>query len=159
MEIERLSEKIDLILEEKQNLEKELSKLKLKLASDEIEKAVNSANAVKIDNFKVVAIKVSANDVDELKQFGDILRNKIGSGVGLLASVTENKINFVCVVTDDLVKEKKLDAVKIVREVTKITGGGGGGRPNMATAGGKDVAKLDEAMRNLVNVVKKLIQQ
>ncbi|CUT07980.1 DHHA1 domain-containing protein, partial [Candidatus Kryptonium thompsonii] len=57
------------------------------------------------------------------------------------------------------VKEKKLDAVKIVREVTKITGGGGGGRPNMATAGGKDVAKLDEAMRNLVNVVKKLIQQ
>ncbi|CUU04436.1 alanyl-tRNA synthetase [Candidatus Kryptobacter tengchongensis] len=161
-EIERLNEKIESIVEEKQNLEKELSRLKLKLASDEIEKTLKSSDVVRINGFKVIAINVSnwelaPKDMDEMKQYADILRSKIESGVGLLVNVLENRINFVCVVTDDLVKEKKLDAGEIVRRVAKITGGGGGGRPNIATAGGKDISKLDEALRNFVKIVKELI--
>lgn len=152
-EIAKLNEKIDSILEEKQNLEKELARLRLKVISDEIEKVVNSPNVKRVDGVKVVSMKVEARNADELKQFGDILRSKIGSGVGLLASVIDDKINFVCVVTDDLVRDKKLDAVEIIRKVAKITGGGGGGRANMATAGGKDISKLDEALENLPKFV------
>jgi len=157
-EILKLNEKVDQILEEKQKLEKELARVKMKLISDEIEKVVNSSDVPKIDGFKVVAMKVEASDIEQLKQFGDVLRGKIGRGVGLLASVSENKINFVCIVTDDLVKEKGLDAGKIVREVAKITGGGGGGRPNMATAGGKDISKLDEALKIFPKIIKELTQ-
>ncbi len=152
-EISKLSEKIDTILEEKQNLEKELARLRLKIVSDEIEKVVNSSNVPRVNGVKVVSIKVEARSVDELKQFGDILRSKIGSGVGLLASIIDDKINFVCIVTDDLVRDKKLDAVEIIRKVVKITGGGGGGRANMATAGGKDLSKLDEALENLPKII------
>lgn len=162
-EIEKLTERIDSILEEKQNLEKELSRLKLKLAGDEIEKAVNSPDVVRIDGFKVIALNVSKwelapKDIEEMKQYADILRSKIGSGVGLLANVSEDKVNFVCVVTDDLVKEKKLDAGKIVREVAKITGGGGGGRPNLATAGGRDISKIDDAIKEFTKIVRELAQ-
>ncbi|CUU01813.1 long-chain acyl-CoA synthetase, partial [Candidatus Kryptobacter tengchongensis] len=121
-EIQRLNEKIDTIIEEKQNLEKELERIRLKIVADEIDKAVNSKDVLRIDGFKVVSLKVEARNIEEMKRFGDILRSKIGSGVGLLASVIDDKINFVCVVTDDLVKERKLDAGKIVRDVAKITG-------------------------------------
>ncbi|CUT05268.1 alanine--tRNA ligase [Candidatus Chrysopegis kryptomonas] len=157
-EIQRLNEKIDTIIEEKQNLEKELERIRLKIVADEIDKAVNSKDVLRIDGFKVVSLKVEARNIEEMKRFGDILRSKIGSGVGLLASVIDDKINFVCVVTDDLVKERKLDAGKIVRDVAKITGGGGGGRPNIATAGGKDVSKLDEAIQNFPKIVRENLQ-
>ncbi len=152
-EILKLNEKIDSLLEEKENLEKELTRVRLKLISNEIEKAVNSSDILRIDGLKVVSLKVDARNIDELKQFGDILRSKIGSGVGLLASVIGDKINFVCVVTDDLVRDRKLNAGEIVRKVAKITGGSGGGHPNMATAGGKDISKLDEALKNLPKIV------
>lgn len=84
--------------------------------------------------------------MDELKSMGDELRSKIKSGVGLLISHIEDKVSIVVVVSDDLIKDKKLSAGKIVGEVAKIVGGGGGGRPHLATAGGKDVAKIDEAL-------------
>jgi alanyl-tRNA synthetase len=70
----------------------------------------------------------------------------------LIAQV-EDKVQMVCLVTDDLVKEKKILAGKIVGEIAKIVGGGGGGRPHMATAGGKNVDKIDEALDRFNNVV------
>ncbi len=75
------------------------------------------------------------------------------TGVGLLIAQVEDKVQMVCLVTDDLVKEKKILAGKIVGEIAKIVGGGGGGRPHMATAGGKDVDKIDEALDRFNNVV------
>ena len=93
-----------------------------------------------------------------MKELGDVLREKLKSGVGLLASKLEDKIQFVCVVTDNLIKDKKLSAGKIVGEVAKIVGGGGGGRSHLATAGGKEISKLNEALNQFVKIVQKFIQ-
>jgi alanyl-tRNA synthetase len=83
--------------------------------------------------------KVHADSMDELKSFGDEMRNKVKSGVGVLIAQIEGKVGIVAVVSDDLIKDKKLSAGKIVGELAKLVGGGGGGRPHLATAGGKDV--------------------
>ena len=91
--------------------------------------------------------------MDTLKSMGDTLRSKIGSGVGLLASIIDDKVALVCIVSDDLIKIKNIQAGKIVGAVAKIVGGGGGGKPHLATAGGKDIAKLDEALRSVAGVV------
>jgi alanyl-tRNA synthetase len=97
--------------------------------------------------------------MDTLKSIGDTLRSKIGSGVGLLASIIDDKVALVCVVSDDLIKTKNIQAGKIVGAVAKIVGGGGGGKPHLATAGGKDVAKLDEALKGVAAVVEGMMEQ
>ncbi|MBX2992893.1 MAG: alanine--tRNA ligase, partial [Bacteroidetes bacterium] len=101
--------------------------------------------------------KVQAATMDELKSIGDTLRSKLGSGVGVLASIIDDKVAFVCVVTDDLIQNKKLQAGKIVGAMAKEVGGGGGGKPHLATAGGKDVARLDEALAKTTVIVQSFI--
>ena len=143
---------IDIQITEKiRALEKERAKSRLQSLSGTMDELINSA--VSIDTIKLVAAKVSAASLDELKNLADTLRAKLGSGVGLLASVLEDKVQLVCVVTDDLVAAKKIEAGKVVGSIAKIVGGGGGGRPHMATAGGKDVSKVDEALAQVKSVV------
>jgi alanyl-tRNA synthetase len=137
------------------DLKKELSKYRVKEVSSGIDSMI--AGAELIDNFRIVVQKVEVQSVEELQSLGDALRSKLGSGVGLLATVMNEKISLVCVVTDDLIKNKKLQAGKIVGDVAKLVGGGGGGRPHLATAGGKDVAKLDEALKQVGMIVKNLL--
>jgi len=91
--------------------------------------------------------------MDELKSFGDEMRNKIESGVGVLVAQVDNKVGIVAVVSDDLINTKKLSAGKIVGELAKLVGGGGGGRPHLATAGGKDVAQISTAIGKVEEVV------
>jgi alanyl-tRNA synthetase len=145
------------LLEVKKVLEKELGKYRLKSLSGSIDHLVQSGVAV--NGFKVVSSKVPASNADELKSLGDTLRSKLGSGVGLLAAVIDDKVSLVCVVTDDLVAGKKVEAGKIVGAVAKLVGGGGGGRPHMATAGGKDVSKLDEALTKTKSIVESFLHQ
>jgi alanyl-tRNA synthetase len=78
--------------------------------------------------------------------------------VGILATIIEDKVQLVCVVADDLVAAKRIDAGKVVGAVAKLLGGGGGGRPHMATAGGKDVSKLDEAIAQFPSIVTSLLK-
>src|SRR4030065_1267433 len=111
-----------------------------------MEVLLNSATS--LNGLKVVSARVRASTMDELKSIADSLRAKIGSGVGVLGAVVDEKVALVCVVTNDIIKEKHLEAGRIVGEVAKLVGGGGGGRPHLATAGGKDVEKLDEALRS-----------
>jgi alanyl-tRNA synthetase len=73
--------------------------------------------------------------------------------VGLLSAVVDDKVALVCVVSDNIIKERNLQAGKIVGEVAKRLGGGGGGRPHLATAGGKDLAKLDEVLAGVPKIV------
>jgi len=143
----RLSE----LQEEKKKLEKELAEFKLKEKLGGIDSIVSAPQTV--NGISIFKGRVSAATMDELKSFGDELRNKMKNGVGLLASEIEGKVGLVCVVSDDLIKEKKLSAGKIVGEAAKILGGGGGGRPHLATAGGKDVSKIDEALAAVEKLV------
>ena len=138
------------------DLKKEISKVHVKQASSGIEAIV--AGGISLDGFKVVSARIEASTMDELKSLGDSLRSKLSSGVGVLGAVVDEKAAFVCVVTDDLIKERKLQAGKIVGELAKKVGGGGGGRPHLATAGGKDVPRLDEALQQTVEVIKSMLK-
>jgi alanyl-tRNA synthetase len=148
---------VELMTKRTQDLKKDLSERKVQNAAGGIEALV--AGATPLNGFKIVSSKVDASDMEELKRLGDTLRAKLGSGVGVLASVIEEKVALVCVVTDDLIKGKNLQAGKIVGEMAKQVGGGGGGRPHLATAGGKDVAKLDEALRRTADIVHGMLTQ
>ena len=141
----------DALLEKMKSLEKELSKYKLERAQSELDALV--AKAVRWNDASIVIAKVEANDVEQLKALGDSLREKLHSGVGILAAIIDEKVQLVCVVTDDLVKGQGLKAGKIVGDVAKLLGGGGGGKPHLATAGGKDISKLDDALKQAMKII------
>ena len=101
--------------------------------------------------------KVSAGDVEALRNLGDQMRDKVGGVVVLADVVGDNKINILAMATKDAVA-KGIHAGQIVKEVAKICGGGGGGRPDMAQAGGKDAAKLDEALQAALKVIEAQIK-
>ena len=99
-----------------------------------------------VDGVALVAARVSAAQVDALRDMGDWLRDKLGSGVVVLGSVVENRPLLIAMVTTDLVAAG-VDASKIARGAAKAIGGGGGGRPDVAQAGGRNADGLDEALR------------
>lgn len=140
------------LTEKKKQIERAKAKFAMQNAGALLEALVQQAATV--NGFKLVASKIESSNMDALKSLGDKLREKIGSGVGLLASVLDEKVALVCVVSDDLIKSKNLQAGKIVGVVAKQLNGGGGGKPHLATAGGKDVAKLDEALKNFPEMLK-----
>jgi len=144
-------EKIDLLLEDKKRLEKEVAELRLQDKLGQLDHIL--ALTSEVSKIKIYKGKVAADNMDELKSFGDEMRNKIESGVGVLVAQVDNKVGIVAVVSDDLINTKKLSAGKIVGELAKLVGGGGGGRPHLATAGGKDVAQISTAIGKVEEVV------
>lgn len=146
--------RINELLEEKKKLEKELAELKLQGKLGGIDNIISAG--IEIDGIKIFKGKIEASNMDELKSMGDELREKMKSNaVGMLISIIdEDKVGIVCVVSDDLIKDKKISAGKIVGSVAKILGGGGGGRPHLATAGGKDISKIDEALESFDELIK-----
>ncbi len=157
-QIEKLKEsdeKIAALVEEKKKLEKEIGELRLQGKLGQIDTVVSKP--VDVDGIKIYKAKVNADNMDELKSFGDELRNKMKSGIGVMISELDGKVGIVCVVSDDLIKEKKLSAGKIVGDLAKLVGGGGGGRPHLATAGGKDIEKIDFTLENVEKTVKKYL--
>lgn len=145
--------KTEQLNEEKKKLEKELAELKLQEKLGGIDDIVSSPMDVK--GSKVFKGKVDATNMDELKSMGDELRIKMKSGIGMLISELEGKVGIVVVVSDDLMK--KIPAGKVVGEVAKVVGGGGGGRPHMATAGGKDIAKIDDALKQVDKIIETIL--
>jgi len=148
-------EKIAELNEAKRKLEKELNELKFKDKVGQVDEIL--LNPSEIKGIKIFKGIVNASSMDELKSFGDELRNKMKSGVGALFSEIDNKASIVSVVSDDLIKEKNLSAGSIVGELAKIVGGGGGGRAHLATAGGKDVSKIPDALQKTENIVAKFL--
>ncbi len=151
LRIQNSEVRIEKVLEEKKKIEKELAEYKLKEKLGGLNNILS--NPVEVSGIKIYKGKVDANGMEELKSMGDELRNKMKSGIGVLISNVTGKVGIVCVVSDDLIKEKKIMAGKIVGTLAKIVGGGGGGRPHLATAGGKDITKIDEALNKVEEVV------
>ena len=162
-EIERLSHllnvtdrelyrRIEELLEEKKNLEKELAKLRQEEAAGGLGAIL--AKPVEGNGVKIVSGRVNVSNIDSLKELGDKLREGLsgmGGGIGLLGTEIDGKAMLVCVVTDNLTRD--YPAGKIVGAAAKQLGGGGGGKPHMATAGGKDVSKLDEVLDGVKELV------
>lgn len=146
------AESIHLNLHEKiRTLEKEITSLKM----DEIKKGLDSlvSNSINIDGLKLCIAQISIENMEQLRTTGENLRNELKTnGIGLLATILEDKIQLVCVVTDDLVKQ--YPAGKLVGAAAQILGGGGGGKPHLATAGGRDSSKLPELFNKFPDIVR-----
>lgn len=136
-------EKEQLLQDQIKKLEKEISDLKTKELSGGISDIATEAKEVK--GVKVVAKRIEAENMDQLRDLGDELRKELKTNsIGLLGTIVDDKVQLVCVVTDDT--KDKYPAGKIVGLAAKFLGGGGGGKPHLATAGGKDITKLDELL-------------
>ncbi|MBI4591184.1 MAG: alanine--tRNA ligase [Candidatus Rokubacteria bacterium] len=130
------------LLDEQRQLEKQLEALEGRLAKTRAEELVAAARQV--GGVAVVAARVDGLDPDGLRAVVDSVRERLGSGVICLGSVKGDKVSLVSAVTKDLTP--RFNAGKLIQEVARACGGGGGGRPDLAQAGGKDPAKLDAAL-------------
>jgi alanyl-tRNA synthetase len=146
------AEKLKLALDEKRKLQKELDHLRMEAAGSAMHTLV--AKAKEIGGMKVVAERVTAQNLDQLKEMGDALRDSLGSGIGVLGMVADDKPTLAVVVTQDLVK-KGWDAVPIVKELAKALKGGGGGKAHLATAGGKDASQMDSVLDTAPTIIAK----
>ncbi|HOD36674.1 MAG TPA: alanine--tRNA ligase [Syntrophales bacterium] len=140
-----VADRVDKLIKTHKDLEREIEALKGKLAAKESADIIKKARSV--DGFHVLATTVEASDVKSLRDFGDKIRDKIKSGVILIGSKVGDKAMLLCMVTKDLTA--KYDAGKIVKEIAPIVGGSGGGRPDMAQAGGTKPEYLDKAIAKL----------
>ena len=147
---ENLEQKVRDLKDQVSELTRELHKLRQQMlsqqAGDKLD-AVQEAAGV-----NVLSLKVDAASVDEMRGLADDLRNKLGSGVVILGAVINNKPMLIAAATPDVVKQG-VHAGNIVKVLAPIIGGGGGGRPNMAQAGGRNASKLDEALNAAPQVV------
>lgn len=135
--------RIDAMLSEQKQLQKENESLAAKLGNIEAGNLVN--NVKEVNSVQVLAVRIQGADMNGLRNMVDDLKQKLGSAVIVLGSVNDEKVNLIAGVTKDLI-EKGYHAGKIIKEVATICGGSGGGRPDMAQAGGKDAGKLDSAL-------------
>ena len=137
-------------LERIKQLEHELASLKTGELKSLIPNIINAATTV--GDIKVAVGTVDVADSDQLKELGDALRSGLATqGIGLLAAVVDEKVQLVCVVTDDLTQTHS--AGKLVGAVAKLLGGGGGGKAHLATAGGRDVAKLTDVLAQFPTMI------
>ncbi|HHY36622.1 MAG TPA: alanine--tRNA ligase [Firmicutes bacterium] len=148
---EELPDRIGSLLAGIKERDKELEALKGKLARLQVSDLV--ARAVDVAGVKVVALPVEARGMEELRSLVDVLRGQLPSGIVLLGAAQPDKVSFVCSVSRDLV-EKGLHAGNIIKEVARVAGGGGGGRPDMAQAGGKAPDRLEEALARGMEVIR-----
>ena len=146
-----LSDRIEQMLQEQRELEQLVQKLKNQNALSNIDTLIDSATLV--DGIKVVASCIEKTDRDSLRQMVDTLKTRLESGVVALASVTGDDAVFIVGVTSDLVKNRGLDAGKLIQEITQIADGRGGGRPELAQGGGKNPKKVNDAIAATTNII------
>jgi alanyl-tRNA synthetase len=147
---DNVQSKVEGILAELDKERKIVLSLQRELAKKEAESLVDSAEVIK--GVKLVAARVTAVNMQVLREMADYVRDKLGSAIVVLGTVNEARPMFLAAVTPDLVKQG-YNAGDIIKQVSKVAGGGGGGKPNFAQAGGKNPEKLDEAL----SLVKSLI--
>ncbi|PEY44448.1 alanine--tRNA ligase [Bacillus cereus] len=143
--------RVDGLFAEVKQLQKENESLAAKLSNIEAGNLTDSV--VTVDGVNVLATKVNVADMNNLRTMMDDLKNKLGSAVVVLAAVNDDKVNILAGVTKDLISQG-YHAGKLVKEVASRCGGGGGGRPDMAQAGGKNPAQVDEALAFVEEYVK-----
>lgn len=147
------------LIDERKNLEKEVERLRHQQSLNKLEYYINHAREIK-SGIKLVSGEIAHADMDLLKQLGYEALEKSKKGTITILGATdrkENKVYIVAAVTDDLIQEKEVKAGALVGEIGKMLGGGGGGQPNLATAGGRKPEKLKEVFDQLAKLVSKYI--
>jgi len=147
---DELSNRINSLYEDKKSLEKKLKQLN---QSDDSEILLWIKDSIEVGDHTFVMKYLSIEDSDELKRLGDRLIVKIKSGIGVLFNDGNDKPSAVIVVSDNLVKEK-INAGELAKQIGSFMGGGGGGKPHLATAGGRDSSAIKEAMEKTKELIK-----
>jgi alanyl-tRNA synthetase len=140
-----LPRRLQKLLDEQKQLERQLAQLEARLAKSRAEDLVASAREVA--GVRVLSARLDGLDPDGLRSVVDLLRERLGPGIISLGSVSDGKVSLIAAVSKDLTK--RFPAGKLIQEVARQVGGGGGGRPDLAQAGGKDPSKLDEALASV----------
>jgi len=144
-----LADKVDKLAEAARDLEREVQRLQARLLGGTLERLLESA--VDVNGIRVLGALVEAADSKGMRELGDRLRERLQSGVVALAMQADGKVVWVTMVTKDLIG--RVHAGNLARELAKLTGGGGGGRPDMAEAGGKEPARIPDALAKLPALV------
>ena len=152
---DKLVARVEQLLAEQKELAKELEKLKAKMAGGAADEMLSKK--VDINGVAVLAAEVKDMDGNAMRTLGDQLKNKLGSGIIVLAGEAGGKVSLIVMATDDVVK-KGAHAGNIIKAAAGVCGGGGGGRPNMAQAGGKDASKIGEALEKAKEVIAEQIK-
>ena len=149
---EDIAKRVDKILTSYKSIEKEMEKLKANLA---VAKAGGTEEDIRsINGVKILAKKVAVDKPAALRELADRLKEKIKSGIVVLGSVSGSKVLLITVVTKDLTN--RFNAGTIIKQISAVVGGGGGGRPDMAQAGGSMPEKLDQALEKAYEIVEKM---
>jgi alanyl-tRNA synthetase len=143
--------KIETMMGDIKNAHKEIDQLRNKLVAGNLDEILSKA--IIINGTTVVTAKFSEMDMEALRNTGDMLKSRLSDGIIIIASNYNGKVNIVAAATKDAVK-KGIHSGNIIKEVAKVTGGGGGGRPDMAQAGGKDPSKIEQALQHAIGMIK-----
>ncbi|MBN1904073.1 MAG: alanine--tRNA ligase [Deltaproteobacteria bacterium] len=146
---DQLIEKINQVLKDQKQKDAEIDALKAKIISKESGDILSGLK--EINGIKVLAKELDAPSPKELRDYVDRIREKLASGVIVLGSKSEDKVMLICAVTNDLTK--RYNAGKIIKEMSEIVGGKGGGRPDMAQGGGSDPQKLTRALESIDKII------
>jgi alanyl-tRNA synthetase len=138
-----------------QTSQKEIARLRAELALQQTDSLV--VNAENVNGVAVVAAEVTGAEIQTLREMSDHLRAKLGSSVVVLATAIDGKPQIIVAVTEDLVK-RGVHVGEIVKTISRTVGGGGGGRPALAQAGGRDLAKLPAALAQVPEIVRKQLK-
>lgn len=148
--VDSILDKLEKIITENKKLHIQLKSIRVNSAGSALENIINNSQEIK--GVKLVVAKVNIPNAGMMRQLGDQLKNKLKSGIGVLFAEIDGKVSILCIVTKDLVN--RYQAGKIVGKIAELVGGRGGGRPDMAMAGGKDAAKIEEAMKKVASIIK-----
>jgi len=152
---EDLGTKVTKLLESSKEMEKKVRVAEVVSAKEKIKELYQ--NAFDSEGIKIISYKDEKGNREYLLSLADALRENLKSSVGVFATVLEDKISFVVAATDDLVK-RGIKAGEIVKQVATSTGGTGGGKPNLAQGGGKDITKLDFALSQMPEIIKNMLK-
>ena len=148
---DKLKEKIEHMLAEMKTLQSEVDSLKSKAAKDALGDVMDQVKEV--EGVKLLAAAVEDVDMNGLRELGDQLKEKMGQGVIVIASSANGKVNLVAMATEEAMT-KGAHAGNLIKGIAALVGGGGGGRPNMAQAGGKNPAGIPDAIAKVEEVLK-----
>ena len=153
--IDDIEDRVQRLLDERDELQRENEALQRRLSLQSADELLDSAQDV--DGVAVLAARAMVPNADALREMGDYLRDKLGSGVVVLGSVINDRPMLVAMVTSDLIDSRGLNAADIARGAARAVGGGGGGRAEVAQAGGRDAGKLDDALALVPGLVRETV--
>ena len=153
--IDDIEDRVQRLLDERDELQRENEALQRCISLQSADSLLDSAQDV--DGVAVLAARASVSNADSLREMGDYLRDKLGSGVVVLGTVINDRPMLVAMVTSDLIEAKGLNAADIARGAARAVGGGGGGRAEVAQAGGRDAGKLNDALALVPGLVRETV--